>query len=103
MTPAQLTRWGERYNLTLKQVQSLKLLINRYAYQGVRYCNGDPHPLVHDKQDKSACSEAWGADRDKTGDKLEKLIKELGFDDIDFGVGLYPALAKDGDTCIMVP
>jgi hypothetical protein len=103
MTFAQLTKWGERYNLTLEQVLELKRLINKRVRERTHHCNGDPHPHVSDRNDKNACSEAWDQASNKTEDKLEELAKRLGFDDVDFGVGLYPVLEKDNDTCIMVP
>jgi chitinase len=55
------------------------------------------------REDKNANAQAWDKTSERTAASLTTLITSFGFDGIDFGVGLYPALAKDGDTCVMVP
>jgi hypothetical protein len=99
----QLTKWGERYGLNLQQVRRLQRLIYKRKREVERYLNGDPHPLVLDRTDKNLCSKMWEADSDRTDGQLLAYAKQVGFDGVDFGVGLYPALMKGDETCIMVP
>lgn len=103
MTTAQLAKWGERYGITLDDVLKLGGLIDKYAKEREHYCNGDPYPLRPHIKDKSRLSAIWDHESELTGQRIERLASSLGFTGVDFGVGLYPALAKDGDTCIMVP
>lgn len=103
MTTAQLGKWGERYGITAFEAKQLSRRIDRYGKMREHYCNGDPHPHNARPSDKSRNALLWDLDSEASANSLKKYIKRLGFDGIDFGVGLYPALAKGGDTCIMVP
>lgn len=103
MTDTGLANWGARYGITLSDVKRLQRLIDRYAKEREHFCNGDPHYSVADREDKNANSQAWDKSSDVTGRMLSRLARTLGFTGVDFGVGLYPVLEKDGDTCIMVP
>jgi hypothetical protein len=103
MTDSQLAKWADRYGITADDVKALRRLINRRAAQQEHVCNGDPHPSLADRSDKNANARAWEKDSDATEAKLSKLALSLGFDGVDFGVGLYPALIKGAETCIMIP
>lgn len=103
MTNDQLTRWGARYRIGLADVKALRKLVNKRAEERVKACNGDPHPLVRDKTDKDANSEAWTRDSDATDLLLDKLAEQLGFDGVDYGVGVYPAFSKGNETTIHIP
>jgi hypothetical protein len=103
MTDQGLANWGKRYNINLYDVKFLQQLVEGYAKEREFYCNGDPHPSVRNKLDKNANAQAW----DKTSEASAKLIvtfaSRVGFDDVDFGVGLTPCFVKGNDSCIMVP
>jgi hypothetical protein len=101
----QLARWGQRYGLALHQVKLLGSLCSQYAREQTHACNGDYHPSISRdrKDDKQACSDVWEKESDKTRKILVMYALECGFSAVDFGVGLYPALIKESDTCIMVP
>lgn len=103
MTETGLTNWGKRYGITLADVKTLQWWIDRYAKQRENFCNGDPHPDNPRPGDKSRNSEYWDRSSERTAASLTTIIEDLGFTGIDFGVGLYPALAKGQETCIMVP
>ena len=40
----------------------------------------------------SRTSWAWGAESDETGKAMDHIAKQMDFDHLDFGVGLYPTL-----------
>jgi len=103
MTKQRLEAWGARYGLTLKQVYRLQRLWRWNAYLGTNFCNGGPHPDAKDKTDKSECSSLWDAQREKIQIRMLAVAEEYGFHDVDFGVGLYPTLEKDGNSSIVVP
>lgn len=103
MTDPQLTKWGERYGIKLGEVKELRRLVNKYAKQQEHASNGDRHPRVSEFADKNDHAQEWDKESETTATLLENYAKRLGFDGIDFGVGLYPAFIKDGDSCIHVP
>jgi hypothetical protein len=101
-TNDQLAKWGERYGLSLGEVKGLGILLRGYKRRMERACNGDPYVGI-DPQDREACSKAWEKESEEVAIQLRSIVKRLGFDGIDFGVGLYPVLVKGDDSCIMVP
>jgi hypothetical protein len=103
MTDAQLSKWASRYGITASDVKALRILTDKYARQQERSLNGEPHRSVADKADRNANATAWEKESDATGERIRTLAKSLGFDRVDFGVGLYPALEKGAETCIMIP
>ena len=96
--------FARRYGVTVRQVRELARLIGRYAVQMERCINGDPHPFVfrmpHLDPDgtrfKNDCSDAYHADSERTAAALTALAKRLGFDGVDYSVGLYPCLIHQG-------
>lgn len=105
-------KWGERYGLTLSQVLTLMDLWHLYKIQSEHVCNGDMHPNFKKKSkgkhipsnpSKDECAAAWEKDVDITMQKMGEKAKEYGFEGIDFRVGLWPALIKDGESGIMLP
>ncbi|HXJ59426.1 MAG TPA: hypothetical protein VNU68_22510 [Verrucomicrobiae bacterium] len=97
-----LEAWAKRYGLSITDAKRIARLIRCRAREQTHYCNGDPHHTVADPSDKNACATAWAKESDRTDAVLTSVAAEFGFS-VDYGVGLYPALMRDGDTCIMVP
>ena len=98
----RLTAWANRYAIPLESARELSRLIRRHANQQEHWCNGDPHPKVADPRDKNANAQAWALASDATDLRLDTLAKQYGFT-VDYGVGFYPVLIRDTETCIMVP
>lgn len=103
MTDEQLSKWGERYGLTLSDIRGLRRLINIYVKQQEHFCNGDYHPSIGDFGTQNRYAEAWERESDATAVLLKEYAKRCGFDGVDFGLGLYPCFSKGSDTHIMIP
>jgi hypothetical protein len=103
MTTQFLAKWADRYGITLTDAKALRRLSDKRAREQEHALNGDPHPSVLVRSDKNANAKAWESQSDRTDAEFLALAKDVGFDNVDFGVGLYPALMKGAETCIMIP
>ena len=90
MTPLQ--DFCLRYDIEPRDAEHFQHLGTLRASWLEHECNGDPHPVNHDKSDKNTNAELWGKDAAMAGDRMTRIVKEWGFDRLDFGVGLYPTL-----------
>lgn len=73
-------RFAQEHSITTRQVRNLQKLVDLYAIQDANDVNTDA-----------------------TVKQLTALVKQLGFDGLDFRSGLYPTLIKGGDNFITVP
>ena len=97
LTPAQI-RFAEEEHADPEEVARFVMLGTLYANARTRECNGDPWGRAgKDTDDKNINARLWCEQADKYGDEMTVLVKNWGFDHLDFGVGLYPTLQRGPD------
>lgn len=90
-----LNAWAIRENVPHKDARRLHELLTLRHDQGVRVCNGDPHPKVKNNGDKNANSDAWSKEEDITIKKIDDICARIGLT-YDPGTGLWGSFKRNG-------
>lgn len=88
--------WANECGFDLATAAEVVRLAKQCGSRNVRYSNGYPHPLVKDRDDRAANSEAWGRDFDRSTERLSRLVAPHGFS-VEYN-GLMPTLHKQGTS-----
>lgn len=94
--------WAKRFGIDVRAARLLSRLADRVGTCNVGVMNGDPHPCAPRGGDPDVASALWGKDLIHAQKAFTLAAENNGFG-VNFDVGLYPFLTRDGDTAIEVP
>jgi len=91
----QLESFASEHGMTVNDVHQLLQLANRCGRCNTYWCNGDPHTLNQNHDDKNENSRLWAIEFDDATAQLQKFVDEFGFGEVEYN-GLYPTLKRNG-------
>lgn len=88
-------RFAADYGIDVDRVGKMARYAAEAKYHNEKACNGDPHPLNRNPEDKNRNSELWAHRVEIDANELLRLAQQYGFDSVEF-TGLRPCLKKAG-------
>jgi len=97
-----LSTWARRFDIPVADAKLLQAQMRTRHARGTKACNGDPHPRVADKANKSANAAAWDADVTATIRRIDAVCARINLV-FDPGTGLWGSVLRDGRYIDDVP
>jgi hypothetical protein len=88
-------RFAADWGMPLSDVQKLVRLALYAGRCSEKACNGDPHPLGRETDDKAKHAALWNVDGDTIDARILQLIAPYGFTGVEY-TGLGPTLRRGG-------
>lgn len=89
-----LRSWAERTGVKLEDAKRLQTWFGLHHRVAGKEANGDPHPLVVNREDKRANAAAWGALVESAIRQINRILRPYNMTYVQ--TGLWGSIKRDG-------